>query len=67
MSEMLMCPMSKTDFCVYSGTPTYRNEKENHRKQKTDEKQVVKMKSEELISFKVEAGKHVNKLLLTLF
>ena len=66
MSEMLRCFSSKKDLNTRSGTLTYQNEKENHRKQK-DEKQVVKMKSGELMSSKVKARKHKHQPVLTLF
>lgn len=67
MSEMLMCFGSKKDLCVcVQELLPIKMKKRTTRSKKRDEKQVLKMKAGELMSSKVEAGKHIHKPVLTL-
>lgn len=68
MFEMFMCLRSKKDLCVcVQELLPIKVKKRTTRSKKADEKQLVKMKSGELMSSKVKASKHINKPVLMLF
>lgn len=67
MFEIFMCLRSK-DLCVcVQELLPIKVKKRTTRSKKADEKQLVKIKSGELMSSKVKASKHINKPVLMLF